>query len=114
MGGDNLLGLSRGQARYPGLRLSCEAKQEQGLKGETGVDTGLPELGMKDIDRCHSREGLTQPPRLPILPRPASGVTLSTWNTCSSMGLSPEPRMPQGTRPCTSVPSTIRSAQPSA
>ncbi|KAF7474582.1 hypothetical protein GHT09_014672 [Marmota monax] len=40
---------------------------------------------------------------------PASGATLSTWNTCSSMGLSLEPRMPRGTQPCTSVLSTTRS-----
>lgn len=59
---------------------------------------------------CDGWESLMQPSGFPVPPRPASGVTLSTWNTCSSTGLSPEPRTPRGTRPCTSAPSTIRSA----
>lgn len=76
------------------------------------MDTRLPDLEAKDVDRRHGQEGLTQPPRLLVIPRPASGVILSTWSTFSSTGLNLEPRMPRGTRPCTSVPSTIRSAWP--
>ena len=74
------------------------------------MDAELPGLEVKETDRCHGQVGLFQPPQLPILSRPARGAILSTWNTCSSMGLSLEPRTPRGTRPCTSAPSTIRSA----
>lgn len=44
--------------------------------------------------------------------RPAGTDTCSTWSTCSSTGPTWGPRTPRGTRPCTSAPSTTRTAAP--
>lgn len=41
--------------------------------------------------------------------RPAGTATCSIWSTCSSTGPTWGPRMPRGTPPCTSAPSTTRS-----